>query len=89
MFFLLVKVGNFSLFMHMQDYQTWCDLRVLEMQVGIRYLTHESDDERWELYRQERGLKTWDEIGQKGVNEKYSFNKFREKQANNNTKAAS
>ncbi|BFZ07231.1 hypothetical protein BsWGS_10272 [Bradybaena similaris] len=73
----------------LQDYQTWCDLRILEMQVGIRYLTHESDDERWEKYRQERSLKTWDEIGQKGVNEKYSFSKFREKQANNNTKAAS
>ncbi|KAH9489446.1 Serine/threonine-protein kinase D3 [Bulinus truncatus] len=73
----------------LQDYQTWCDLRVLERQVGIRYLTHESDDERWEKYRLEKNLKTWDEIGQKGVNEKYSFSKYREKQANNQSKAAS
>ncbi|CAL1529671.1 unnamed protein product [Lymnaea stagnalis] len=54
----------------LQDYQTWCDLRVLERQVGIRYLTHESDDERWEKYRQERNLKTWDEVGQKDLSEK-------------------
>ncbi|XP_055879880.1 serine/threonine-protein kinase D1-like isoform X5 [Biomphalaria glabrata] len=54
----------------LQDYQTWCDLRVLEKQVGIRYLTHESDDERWEKYRQEKNLKTWDEIGQKDFSEK-------------------
>ncbi|XP_059139486.1 serine/threonine-protein kinase D1-like isoform X2 [Physella acuta] len=53
----------------LQDYQTWCDLRILERQVGIRYLTHESDDERWEKYRQERNLKTWDEIGQKDFSE--------------------
>ncbi|XP_035824058.1 serine/threonine-protein kinase D3 [Aplysia californica] len=53
----------------LQDYQTWCDLRILEMQVGKRYLTHESDDERWEKYRQERNLKTWDEVGQKETSE--------------------
>ncbi|KAJ8924394.1 hypothetical protein NQ315_007190 [Exocentrus adspersus] len=35
----------------LQDYQTWCDLRVLENQVGVRYLTHESDDDRWERHR--------------------------------------
>lgn len=34
-----------------QDYQTWCDLRTLENQIGMRYLTHESDDARWERYR--------------------------------------
>ncbi|XP_071447590.1 serine/threonine-protein kinase D3 [Hetaerina americana] len=32
----------------LQDYQTWKDLRELEWQVGLRYLTHESDDARWE-----------------------------------------
>ncbi|CAH1165914.1 unnamed protein product [Phyllotreta striolata] len=37
----------------LQDYQTWCDLRTLENQVGVRYLTHESDDQRWEQYRAE------------------------------------
>ena len=29
----------------------WLDLRELETQVGQRYLTHESDDERWEAYQ--------------------------------------
>ncbi|XP_060536785.1 serine/threonine-protein kinase D3 isoform X2 [Cylas formicarius] len=32
----------------LQDYETWCDLRTLENQIGVRYLTHESDDARWE-----------------------------------------
>ncbi|XP_077530417.1 serine/threonine-protein kinase D3-like isoform X2 [Haemaphysalis longicornis] len=40
----------------LQDYQTWCDVRELESQVGVRYLSHESDDARWEAYRRERGL---------------------------------
>ncbi|XP_022249184.1 serine/threonine-protein kinase D1-like isoform X1 [Limulus polyphemus] len=40
----------------LQDYQLWCDLRELEGQVGTRYLTHESDDARWEVYRQEHNL---------------------------------
>ncbi|CAL1292971.1 unnamed protein product [Larinioides sclopetarius] len=40
----------------LQDYQTWCDLRELESQVGWRYLTHESDDARWEAYRREHNL---------------------------------
>lgn len=31
----------------LQDRQTWQDLRTLEGQVGVRYLTHESDDMRW------------------------------------------
>ncbi|KAE8738811.1 hypothetical protein FOCC_FOCC015710 [Frankliniella occidentalis] len=38
----------------LQDYQTWCDLRDLEAQVGYRYLTHESDDARWDALRVER-----------------------------------
>ena len=37
----------------MQDYQTWLDLRQLEATVGQRYLTHESDDDRWERYGRE------------------------------------
>ncbi|EFX86325.1 hypothetical protein DAPPUDRAFT_308512 [Daphnia pulex] len=40
----------------LQDYQTWCDLRELERQIGIRYATHESDDARWEAYRREHVL---------------------------------
>ncbi|KAL3287930.1 hypothetical protein HHI36_002386 [Cryptolaemus montrouzieri] len=35
----------------LQDYQTWCDLRALENQIGVRYITHESDDARWERHR--------------------------------------
>ncbi|XP_049545517.1 serine/threonine-protein kinase D3 [Anopheles darlingi] len=31
----------------LQELQTWNDLRALEAQVGLRYLTHESDDARW------------------------------------------
>lgn len=31
----------------LQDPQTWNDLRNLETSIGIRYLTHESDDARW------------------------------------------
>lgn len=31
----------------LQDPQTWHDLRALEAQIGMRYLTHESDDDRW------------------------------------------
>ncbi|KAL8614588.1 hypothetical protein ACOMHN_049401 [Nucella lapillus] len=65
----------------LQDYQTWADLRVQETSVGVRYLTHESDDERWEKYRRDHGLKVWQDLGQKGVNEKYSFSKFRERQS--------
>eukprot|EP00794_Sanderia_malayensis_P020285 gene20285-22271_t len=34
----------------MQDYSTWLELRSLEEVVGGRYLTHESDDERWLRY---------------------------------------
>lgn len=40
----------------LQDYETWCDLRELEEQVGQRWVTHESDDGRWEHYRIQRNL---------------------------------
>ncbi|GFT39705.1 hypothetical protein NPIL_56091 [Nephila pilipes] len=40
----------------LQDYQTWCDLRRLESEVGTRYLTHQSDDARWEAYRKLHNL---------------------------------
>lgn len=46
-----------------QDYQTWCDLRELERQIGIRYATHESDDARWEAYRREHVLDNGDHLG--------------------------
>uniref|UniRef100_G3TYI6 protein kinase C n=1 Tax=Loxodonta africana TaxID=9785 RepID=G3TYI6_LOXAF len=34
----------------LQDYQTWLDLREFETRIGERYITHESDDARWEIY---------------------------------------
>lgn len=34
----------------LQDFQTWNDLRRLENSIGIRYITHESDDARWEAF---------------------------------------
>uniref|UniRef100_A0A915KMZ3 Protein kinase domain-containing protein n=1 Tax=Romanomermis culicivorax TaxID=13658 RepID=A0A915KMZ3_ROMCU len=40
----------------LQSYQTWCDLRRLEKEVGERYLTHESDDARWHTYESEHNL---------------------------------
>ncbi|XP_056283469.1 serine/threonine-protein kinase D3-like isoform X2 [Pseudoliparis swirei] len=40
----------------LQDYQTWLDLREFEMRRGERYITHESDDARWEEHADERGL---------------------------------
>ncbi|XP_014830235.1 PREDICTED: serine/threonine-protein kinase D3-like, partial [Poecilia mexicana] len=43
-------------FLSLQDYQTWLDLREFETRRGERYITHESDDARWEEYADERGL---------------------------------
>ncbi|KAF1376984.1 hypothetical protein PFLUV_G00217170 [Perca fluviatilis] len=40
----------------LQDYQTWLDLREFETKRGERYITHESDDARWEEHADERGL---------------------------------
>uniref|UniRef100_A0A673JBQ5 protein kinase C n=1 Tax=Sinocyclocheilus rhinocerous TaxID=307959 RepID=A0A673JBQ5_9TELE len=40
----------------LQDYQTWLDLREFETRRGERYITHESDDARWEKYSYEHSL---------------------------------
>ncbi|XP_072885452.1 LOW QUALITY PROTEIN: serine/threonine-protein kinase D2 [Hemitrygon akajei] len=40
----------------LQDHQTWLDLRELECKMGERYLTHESDDLRWETFALSRSL---------------------------------
>ncbi|XP_075223553.1 serine/threonine-protein kinase D3 [Lycorma delicatula] len=40
----------------LQDYQTWCDLRELEVATNCRYLTHESDDARWDAFRMNHRL---------------------------------
>ncbi|RXM28320.1 Serine/threonine-protein kinase D3 [Acipenser ruthenus] len=39
-----------------KDYQTWLDLREFETRKGERYITHESDDARWEEYADEHSL---------------------------------
>lgn len=44
------------MFCPLKDYQTWLDLRELECKIGERYITHESDDSRWEQYAEENGL---------------------------------
>ncbi|XP_043536803.1 serine/threonine-protein kinase D1 isoform X2 [Chiloscyllium plagiosum] len=40
----------------LQGQQTWLDLRELECKIGKRYLTHESDDPRWEQCSQAQHL---------------------------------
>uniref|UniRef100_A0A8C9WU44 Serine/threonine-protein kinase n=1 Tax=Scleropages formosus TaxID=113540 RepID=A0A8C9WU44_SCLFO len=40
----------------LQDYQTWLDLREFETRRGERYITHESDDARWEAYADAHNL---------------------------------
>ncbi|RXG54504.1 Serine/threonine-protein kinase D3 [Armadillidium vulgare] len=40
----------------LQDYQLWNDLRELEKKVGVRYLTHESDDDRWNAYKKRENV---------------------------------
>ncbi|XP_048836613.1 serine/threonine-protein kinase D2 [Brienomyrus brachyistius] len=41
---------------YLQDYQTWLDLRELETKLAERYITHESDDNRWQQYAQQHML---------------------------------
>jgi len=40
----------------LQDYDTWSDMRDLEKRLGKRWLTHESDDGRWESMNRARNL---------------------------------
>ncbi|CAB1335427.1 unnamed protein product [Coregonus sp. 'balchen'] len=40
----------------LQDYQMWLDLRGLEWKMHERYITHESDDTRWERHAEQHGL---------------------------------
>ncbi|XP_023141390.2 serine/threonine-protein kinase D2 isoform X2 [Amphiprion ocellaris] len=42
--------------LYLQDYQTWLDLRELETKLGERYITHESDDSRWQMFAREHTL---------------------------------
>uniref|UniRef100_A0A667YYG2 Serine/threonine-protein kinase n=1 Tax=Myripristis murdjan TaxID=586833 RepID=A0A667YYG2_9TELE len=41
---------------YLQDYQTWLDLRELETKLGERYITHESDDSRWQMFARDHTL---------------------------------
>lgn len=45
-----LTVGRSLIHPWLNDYETWCDLRELEHSVKQRWLTHESDDERWKNY---------------------------------------
>uniref|UniRef100_A0A3B4AXN3 protein kinase C n=1 Tax=Periophthalmus magnuspinnatus TaxID=409849 RepID=A0A3B4AXN3_9GOBI len=48
----------------LQDYETWLNLREFERKFGQRYLTHESDDQRWDQYRTKPGLdQDWTRTG--------------------------
>lgn len=40
----------------LQDFQLWCDLREFELRLGVRYLTHRGDEERWARHAREKGL---------------------------------
>ena len=50
------QLVSLSLSSFPQDYQTWLDLREFETRRGERYITHESDDARWEEYSDEHSL---------------------------------
>uniref|UniRef100_A0AAY4CV58 Serine/threonine-protein kinase n=1 Tax=Denticeps clupeoides TaxID=299321 RepID=A0AAY4CV58_9TELE len=41
---------------YLQDYQTWLDLRELETKLRERYITHESDDGRWQNFAHQHNL---------------------------------
>uniref|UniRef100_A0A6Q2Y7C2 Serine/threonine-protein kinase n=1 Tax=Esox lucius TaxID=8010 RepID=A0A6Q2Y7C2_ESOLU len=41
---------------YLQDYHTWLDLRELETKLGERYITHESDDGRWQMFAHDHTL---------------------------------
>lgn len=64
----VLEPTNLPLCCPAQEYQTWLDLRELEGKMGERYITHESDDARWEQFVAEhplpgRGLPTDGELG--------------------------
>jgi len=77
---ITVKYVLIIIVMQRQDYQCWCDLRKLELQVGERFLTHASDDSRWNQYRLDHGLPDWSKYGHANitVNDRFNFNKSRQ-----------
>lgn len=52
---LIQEGGGWVCFPH-QDYQMWLDLRNLETRMNERYITHESDDLRWQRHAELGGL---------------------------------
>jgi len=54
---------------------------MLESRVGERYLTHESDDMRWNDYRVANSLPEWDLMGHRGTtrDDAFSFSKSHKK----------
>uniref|UniRef100_A0A914HHT2 protein kinase C n=1 Tax=Globodera rostochiensis TaxID=31243 RepID=A0A914HHT2_GLORO len=40
----------------LQEYQLWSDLRLLEKEVGERFVTHASDDQRWRDHERANGI---------------------------------
>lgn len=40
----------------LQSYDLWSDLRLLEKDVGERFVTHESDDLRWQDYERQQKI---------------------------------
>lgn len=60
LYFALQFINDNTLPLHfpslLQDYQTWLDLREFETRRGERYITHESDDARWEEHADEQSL---------------------------------
>ena len=44
-------------------------MRKLEEQVGRRYLTHESDDARWQSFRRAHNHPSWRDLGHTGGDE--------------------
>lgn len=46
----------------LDSYETWCDLRELENKFKARWLTHESDDSRWEQHQLRLGNAVADKL---------------------------
>lgn len=53
---VLQSIFSVFLILSYKDYQTWLDLRELESKLGERYITHESDDARWQRFAEEHTL---------------------------------
>jgi len=68
-----------GVFVFWQDYRCWCDLRKLELRVGERFLTHESNDIYWSNYSRDHDLPAWQQHGHADLtdDDRFNFNKSR------------